>query len=230
MLAQWLALDPAPTPILSHQCKIKRHHRQLNLISICWCVSCSPHWMNLTWFNWIGIGPKGISQNEAALSMFVHCYEFELQLTNFHRSRFVQGLLLSTLSLDEENDPDGGESAEHIAPESNLDTSNTTGVLASDSTASRQPAQDFNESKKKQETATHSDIPQNLSGKFSRKHCPRLEWQEPYNYLCSFICRTAAQQRGSSKPKTGSSKSSQQSPATQQSVKSSRVSMPSDAR
>lgn len=41
---------------------------------------------------------------------------------------------------------------------------------------------------------------------------------------------SAPQQRSSSKPKTGSSKPSQQSPATQQSAKSPRVSMPSDAR
>lgn len=88
-----------------------------------------------------------------------------LLLTNFHRSRFVQGLLLSTLSLDDENDLDCSEHAEHKAPESNLDTSNTTDVLASDSTASRQPSHDFNESKKKQETASRSDIPQHLTGK-----------------------------------------------------------------
>lgn len=81
------------------------------------------------------------------------------------RSRFVQGLLLSTLSLDDEHDTDQAK-PERIAPEPNLETGgggDTLDVPTNDSTASRQQTNDFNESKKKQESASHSDIPQHLS-------------------------------------------------------------------
>lgn len=78
--------------------------------------------------------------------------------------------MLSTLSLDDEpeheheHDSDQ-EKPERITSEPNLETGGTFDAPVNDSTAaSRQPSNDFNESKKKQESASHSDIPQHLSG------------------------------------------------------------------
>lgn len=54
---------------------------------------------------------------------------------------------------------------ERIEPEPNLTAGDPLEAPMTDSTASRQPSNDFNESKKKQESASHSDIPQHLSSK-----------------------------------------------------------------
>lgn len=75
---------------------------------------------------------------------------------------------MSTLSLDDGNESDH-EQLEVIQPETNLLTGDTMDTVVSDSTASRPPPNhDFTESKKKQESASHSDIPQHLTGKFKR--------------------------------------------------------------
>lgn len=70
---------------------------------------------------------------------------------------------MSTLSLDDGNESDH-ETLEIIQSETNLVSGNTMDSVVSDSTASRPPpTHDFTESKKKQESASHSDIPQHLT-------------------------------------------------------------------
>lgn len=73
--------------------------------------------------------------------------------------------MLSTLSLVDENDDDH-QQQDHIASE--LDSINVvpTNTLSCDSIPSTEPAHDYNESKKKQESASHSDFQQHLSGSY----------------------------------------------------------------
>lgn len=87
-----------------------------------------------------------------------------------HRSRFVQSLLLSTLSIadesDEQNDRDD-DIASH--PEQINDA--TANTVSPDSVTSNTPtarASEFDGAKKKQESESHSDLdahPPHLSGR-----------------------------------------------------------------
>lgn len=157
------------------------------------------------------------------------------------RSQFVQALLLSTLSLADEND----DEEEHTTQDANVTShpeqicddpaANTVPLDSVTSNAPAARATEFEEAKKKQESASHSDLdshPPHLSG-----WCKSLTENVKHYFLRSFsrfsqFSAPQAQQRSSSKPKTGSSKSNQSS-ANPQSTKPARekaVSLPSDTR
>lgn len=130
------------------------------------------------------------------------------------RSQFVQALLLSTLSLIDdrgENDDEEQNVADSQSPcECGDDDilNNVSSNTSCDSITPTVPQRDYDEAKKKQESA---------SSEFD-SHLPNAQPQP--------------QQRSSTKPKTSGSKS-QNSPASQQSGKSAREKasvLPSDTR
>lgn len=152
----------------------------------------------------------------------------------FFRSQFVQSLLLSSLSIsDEKDDPNNTQQTVTPAPEEARD--DTANPLSLDSVTSNAPAaraSDYEDAKKKQESASRSDL--DLHPHLSRKHIVSLKpiGKMCPNRMCLIVSAPQAQQRSSSKPKTGSSKSNQ-SQANPQATKPSRekpVSMPSDTR
>ncbi|XP_031626883.1 E3 ubiquitin-protein ligase KCMF1 isoform X2 [Contarinia nasturtii] len=135
----------------------------------------------------------------------------QLERSRTERSQFVQSLLLSTLSIADETDEQNNIQDITTDPEQICDDDMANTV--SDSVTSNAPmarASEYEEAKKKQESASHSDLD---------PHPPHLSAPQP-------------QQRSSSKPKTGSSKSNQ-SPPNPQTTKPARekpVTMPSDTR
>ncbi|XP_055316412.1 E3 ubiquitin-protein ligase Kcmf1 isoform X2 [Sitodiplosis mosellana] len=136
----------------------------------------------------------------------------QLERSRAERSQFVQSLLLSTLSLSDEND-EQNNTLDDVAfhPEQICDDpANTVSLDSVTSNAPTARASEYEEAKKKQESASHSDL----------------------DSLPPHLSAPQAQQRSSSKPKTGSSKSNQSS-ANPQSTKPARekvVSLPSDTR
>lgn len=92
-----------------------------------------------------------------------------------HRSQFVQSLLLSTLSIVDESD-DQINTEENIASDPEQicdDTANTLPFDSVTSNATMARTSDYDEAKKKQESASHSDLdshPQHLSGMNISKH------------------------------------------------------------
>lgn len=91
-----------------------------------------------------------------------------------HRSQFVQSLLLSTLSIPDENDEQNNE-RDDIASYPEHINDGTANTLSFDSVTSNAPtarASDHEEAKKKQESDSHSDLdshPPHLSGKLNDK-------------------------------------------------------------
>lgn len=89
---------------------------------------------------------------------------------DIYRSQFVQSLLLSTLSIADESD-EQTNTLDVIAshPEQiGDDTANTVSLDSVTSNAPTARASDYEEAKKKQESASHSDLdshPPHLSGK-----------------------------------------------------------------
>lgn len=87
------------------------------------------------------------------------------------RSQFVQSVLLSTLSIADEND-DQSNPHETVASDSEQkiddDPANTMSFDLVTTNTPMARASDYDEAKKKQESASHSDLeshPQHLSGK-----------------------------------------------------------------
>lgn len=89
---------------------------------------------------------------------------------DIYRSQFVQSLLLSTLSIADETDEQNNtlDNTEISHPEQICDdTANTVSLDSVTSNAPTARASDYEEAKKKQESASHSDLdshPPHLSG------------------------------------------------------------------
>lgn len=85
----------------------------------------------------------------------------------------MQSLLLSTLSIIDERDADDKSSTEYVAsvPEQ-MSEDGTANTMSLDTVTSNAPmarTSNYDEAKKKQESASHSELgphPQNLSGNF----------------------------------------------------------------
>lgn len=71
--------------------------------------------------------------------------------------------MLSTLSIFDENDDDH-QKQDHIASETDSVNVDSTNTLSCDSITSTEPTHEYSETKKKQESASHSDFQQHLSG------------------------------------------------------------------
>lgn len=178
--------------------------------------------------------------------------ESQINRILFHfsnRSQFVQSLLLSTLSIIDASDGDEQTNApenEASDPEQISGDGTATTAMSFDpvtmnaSMAAR--ASNYDDAKKKQESASHSDLdsshPQHLSGEhfyfFLFFLSVRIWASQKLTKKKKKIQISAphAQQRSSSKPKTGSSKSNQP-PANPQTTKPARekpVPMPNDTR
>lgn len=89
---------------------------------------------------------------------------------SIHRSQFVQSLLLSTLSISDDSD-EQNTTQDNNAFQSERIGDDTANTVSFDSVTSNVPtarASDYDEAKKKQESASQSDLdshPPHLSGK-----------------------------------------------------------------
>lgn len=92
---------------------------------------------------------------------------------DIYRSQFVQSLLLSTLSIADETDEQNNTLDDTVSHPEQIceDTANTVSLDSVTSNAPTARASDYEEAKKKQESASHSDLdshPPHLSGKNRR--------------------------------------------------------------